>query len=306
MLLLYNNSMKNKLLISTFLSLSLLITNVVLGEELENNIEQDIKENIEQAANLYNEAIDFYKQDDVDKSIEYFTKALEIKPDFYEAHYNLAQILMSLNKNDEALKSLEEIQKIKPNDTENLYNLGKTYFKKGYLSKSHEYLKQITSNAPQYDSAKLLISKIEKRQDELNLEEKIKERKVSQDSQGRSSGVSLEEISAPSGIATDNRGNIFVASFIENQIYKISIYGQKTIFSKSNLIHGPIGMAIDKDNNIYVANYSANNIIKITPNNIVSIFATINKPYCLTYDTQHNRLYVTEQGTNKLYKFDLI
>ncbi len=297
MLLLYNNSMKNKLLISTFLFLSLFLVNVVSGEELEDNTQQ--------AANLYNEAIDLYGQDEVDKSIEYFTKALEIKPDFYEAHYNLAQILMSLNKNDEALKSLEEIHKLKPSDSENLYNLGKTYFKNGQLSKANEYLKQITTNAPQCDSAKLLISKIEKRQDELNLEEKIKERKVTIDSQGRSSGISLEEISAPSGIATDNRGNIFVASFIENQIYKISIYGQKVIFSKSNLIHGPIGLAIDKDNNIYVANYSANNIIKITPNNIVSIFATINKPYCLNYDSMHNRLYVTEQDTNKLYKFDL-
>ena len=289
--------MKNKLLISTFLFLSLFISNVASGEELEDKTEQ--------AANLYNEAIDLYSQDDIDKSVEYFNKAIEIKPDFYEAHYNLAQILMSLNKNDEAVKSLEEIQKIKPNDTENLYNLGKIYFKKGNLLKSSEYLKQITVNAPQYDSAKLLISKIEKRQEEIKLEEKIKERNVAQDSQGCSNGVSLEEISAPSGIATDNRGNIFVASFIENQIYKISIYGQKMIFSKSNLIHGPIGLAIDKDNNIYVANYSANNIIKITPENVVSIFANINKPYCLTYDSLHNRLYVTEQDSNKLYKFDL-
>lgn len=289
--------MKNKLIISTFLFLNLFIINVALGEELDNNLEQ--------AATLYNEAIDLYKQDEIDKSIENFTKALEIKPDFYEAHYNLAQILMSLNKNDEALKSLEAIQKIKPNDSENLYNLGKIYYKKGYLSKSHEYLKKITSNAPQYDSAKLLMTKIEKRQNELDLEQKIKERKVAQNAQGKAIGVALGEISAPSGIALDNRNNIYIASFIENQIYKISIYGQKIVFSKSNLIHGPIGLAIDKNNNIYVANYSANNIVKITPNNVISIFADINKPYCITYNEQQNRLYVTEQDTNKLYKFDL-
>lgn len=263
------------------------------------------EENIEAAANYYNDAIDLYKQDKVDKSIEYFTKALELKPDFYEAHYNLAQILMSVNRNEEALKSLEEIAKIKPDDSENLYNLGKTYYKQGYLSKAYSYLKKINQSAAQFDSAAILISKIEKRQDELNLEEKIKEHKNIVNAQGKQKGIELSEFSAPSGTAIDNRGNIYVASFLENKIYKISIYGQKTVLSKSNLIQGPIGLAIDKDNNIYVANYSANNIIKITPNNIASIFADINKPYCLYYDSAHDRIYATEQGTNKLVKFDL-
>jgi len=289
--------MNKKALISTFLFFNLLVSSGVCAEFLQ--------EDLEKAATLYNEAIDLYKQDRVDESIENFTKALELKPDFYEAHYNLAQILMSLNKNDEALKSLEEIAKIKPDDTENLYNLGKTYYKKGFLSKSYEYLKQISVNSAQYDSAKLILAKIEKRQNELILEEKIKEHKSTQDTKGKQQGVELAEFSAPSGIAVDNRGNIYVASFSENQIYKISIYGQKTVLSKSSLIQGPIGLAIDKDNNIYVANYSVNNIIKITPNNIASIFADIKKPYCLNYDPLNNRLYATEQDTNKLIKFDL-
>ena len=266
---------------------------------------EEIDENLERAATLYNEAIDLYKDNDTDKSIEYFTKALEIKPDFYEAHYNLAQILMSINKNEEAIKSLEEIAKLKPENTENLYNLGKTYYKQGYLSKSFEYLKQISINAPEYDSAKLLIAKIEKRQSELNLEEKIKKQDNTIDLKGKAVGVELSSFSAPSGTALDSKGNIYVASFLENQIYKISIYGQKTVYSQSNLIQGPIGLAIDKNDNLYIANYSANNIIKISTNNIATIFADVNKPYCLTYDLEHNRLYVTEQDSNKLIKFDL-
>ena len=289
--------MNKKAIISIFLLLNVLAfdTSFAFGS----------KDTLEQAATYYNDAIDFYKQDKIDDSIEYFTKALELKPDFYEAHYNLAQILMSLNKNDEALKSLEEILKLKPDDTENLYNLGKTYYKKGFLSKSYEYLKQISVNSAQYDSAKLIISKIEKRQNELILEEKIKEHKSTTDTQGKQKGIELTEFQAPSGTVVDNRGNIYVASFSENQIYKISIYGQKTVLSKSNLIQGPIGLAIDRENNIYVANYSANNIIKITPNNIATIFADIKKPYCLNYDSINNRLYATEQDTNKLIKFDL-
>ena len=290
--------MNKKVLFSTILIFGLMVSNITLA--------QNIEEKLEKAAILYNEAIDFYKQDEVDKSINNFKKALELKPDFYEAHYNLAQILMSLNKNDEALKSLEEIEKIKPDDTENLYNLGKIYFKKGYLSKSYDSLKKIAVNAPQYDSAKLIISKIEKRQDELNLEEKIKERKNIVDSQGKARGIVLASFSAPSGTAIDSRGNIYVASFVENKIYKLSVSGQKTIFSESNLIQGPIGLAIDKFDNIYIANYSANNIIKVASDNTVSIFADVKKPYCLIYDKDRDRLYVTEQDTNRLVKFDLL
>ena len=269
-------------------------------------IQPSYSNEIEDAAFLYNEAIDQYKQENVEKSVELFKKAIEIKPDFYEAHYNLAQILMSINKNDEALVSLEEIAKLNPEDSESLYNLGKIYYKKGYLSKAHSELLKIKQTMPQYDSAQILIAKIEKRQLELNLESKINEHKNIVDTQGKLKGINLEEISAPSGIAIDSLGNIFVASFSENTIYKISIYGQKTVFLNSSMLKGPIGLAIDKNNNIYVANYGANNIVKISADNSnTTVFADIQKPYCLIYDDIRNRLYATEQSTNKLVKFDL-
>ena len=285
--------MKKNLIISLFILLSLVSFNPIFANEKDD------------ATVFYNEAIDLYKQDEIDKSIELFSKATEIYPDFYEAHYNLAQILMSVGKNDEALKSLEKIDKLRPNDPETLYNIGKIQYKRGFLSNSYDYLKKIETETPQYESAKLLLDKIEKRQNELNLEEKIKERKVTLDSTGLAKGVELEEIKAPSGIATDNRGNIYAASFTENKIYKISLYGQKTTLSDSALIKGPIGLAIDKNNNVYIANYSANNILRISSTGIATIFAHIQKPYCLIYDSEHDRLYVTEQNTNKLIKFDL-
>jgi len=262
-------------------------------------------DDIEDAAIFYNEAIDVYKQEDVEKSIELFKKALELNPDFYEAQYNLAQILMSLDKNEEALHYLQEIIRLKPGNSETLYNLGKIQYKRGYLSSAYGYLKKIEASAPQYESAKILLDKIEKRQDELNLESKISQHKVLLDHEGKSISVSLSEIQAPSGIAFDSRGNIFVASFSENAIYKISIYGQKAVFSRSSLIKGPIGLAIDKDDNIYVAGYSSNSIVKIRPSGVAAVFALINKPYCLIYDKNHNRIYVTEQNSNKLVKYDL-
>ena len=285
--------MKKNILISFFILLSIISFNPSFAD------------NEEEAAMLYNEAIDLYKQDDINRSIELFKQAIELKQDFYEAHYNLAQILMSINKNDEAYKSLLEIIKLKPNDPEALYNIGKIQYKRGYLSSAHSYLIKITNGAPQYESAKLLIDKIEKRQKELELENKIKQNKTTYDAQGLALGVELGDFEAPSGIALDSRGNIFIASFLDNTIHKISIYGQKSVFSNSVLIRGPIGLAIDKNDNIYVANYSANTIVKITSEGNASIFSKVQKPYCLNYDNQNNKLFVTEQETNKLIKFDL-
>ncbi len=285
--------MKNKVLIAIFLFISTLLSSPAFCDDVED------------AAVYYNEAIDLYKENQVEKSIELFTKSTELNPNFYEAYYNLSQIYMSLNKNELAISNLEHIIKLRPDDTEALYNLGKLQYKKGYLQKSHHYLTMIEESAPQYDSAKILIDKIEKRQDELNLEAKIKETQKQFDPQGKAKGVDLIEIQAPSGCAVDSRGNIYAASFSENTIYKISSFGKKTVLSKSSLIKGPIGIAIDKDDNIYTANYSSNNIIKITPQNAVSVYAAIEKPYSLFYDEEHNRLYATEQSTNKLVKFDL-
>ncbi len=285
--------MKKKLIISIFLFLSLTtLPNVYAGS-------------IEEATTMYNQAIDLYKQDDVNGSIDLFNKAIKIKPDFYEAHYNLSQILMSLDRNEEALKSLEAILAMNPNDTDTLYNIGKIQYKRGYLSNAYKHLTAIPESAPQYASAKILISKIEKRQEELKLENTIKEHQKQTDESGKSLHAEISEIQAPSGVSIDSEGNIYAASFAENAIYKVSVFGKKSVFTNSSLIKGPVGIATDSSNNIYVANYNANNILKITPSGAVSIFSEIQKPYCILFDKQHNRLYITEQQTNKIVKIDL-
>ena len=182
------------------------------------------------ATRYYNEGIDLYGQNRTQESIESFEKAIELNPDFYEAHYNIAQILISQNRQDEALVHLEKIYSLRPNDTENLLNLAKVEYVKGYLTKSYNYLKKINSTASQYDEAQIYIARIEKRQAELGLEAKIKEHQALSDSYGKAAGIELGEIMAPSGIAVDKRGNIYIASFSENQ----TIFRRNIIFSIFN------------------------------------------------------------------------
>ena len=53
-----------------------------------------------------------------------YKKALELKPDFTEAHYNLGVTLKGLGKLDEAIASYKKAIKSKPNYAKAHYNLG--------------------------------------------------------------------------------------------------------------------------------------------------------------------------------------
>lgn len=109
----------------------------------------------------------------------------------------------------------------------------------------------------------------------------------------------------PTGIARDSQGNLFVANYAENKIYKVSPSGQKSVFAQSKDINGPIGLAIDNANNLYVANYLSNSIAKVTSSGETSVIATgLNKPYLLFLDNT-STLYVSEQDSNTVSKINL-
>lgn len=110
----------------------------------------------------------------------------------------------------------------------------------------------------------------------------------------------------PTGIVRDLQGNLYVANYSENKIYKVSTDGSKTLYASSEDINGPIGMAIDnKSGNIFIANYLSNSITKITPEGETFTIATgLNKPYFLYLDNTDS-LYVSEQDSNSISVIDL-
>ena len=63
---------------------------------------------LDDATALYNMGIDYYSQNQVQKSMDYFKRAISIDPKFYEAYYNLAQIQASYGYTDAAIKSYEK------------------------------------------------------------------------------------------------------------------------------------------------------------------------------------------------------
>lgn len=74
---------------------------------------------------------DFLQLNELEQAIECYKKALELSPDFTDAHFNLGKAY-KLNKNfTEAIKELEITKKDKPGDTEVLVLLGEAYRSNG-------------------------------------------------------------------------------------------------------------------------------------------------------------------------------
>ena len=110
-----------------------------------------------------------------------------------------------------------------------------------------------------------------------------------------------ENIASPTGSTTDKLGNVYVATFSDNTIIRISPDNKRTVFLKSDKISGPISLASDDIGNIYVANYNANNVLKISPVGVVTVLVDrLAKPYGLHVDG--NMLFITCQGSNSIYR----
>ena len=274
---------------------------------------------IEDATSLYNLGIDYYSQNQVQKSMEYFKKAISIDPKFYEAYYNLAQIQASYGYFDSAIKSYEKVVQLKPDDYESVYELGRLLYKRGYLNKALSYLDKIPLNEDIYTQVLTLENKIKKRQAELIAIQKEKEQQAQIQLQNKieTTTVSVSEqkpqvqtnlivnLKAPSGVAADSQGNIYAASFSENKIYRIAPDGTKSVYVESVNLGGPVGIALDEFDNLYVANYTKNNILKVTQSGVISEFAKLRKPYCIGIDKVRKLLIVSEQDTNNVLKFEL-
>lgn len=268
------------------------------------------------AIDLYNAGIDYYNAGDSVKSIDSFKKAISIDPSFYEAYYNLVQIQTAEGKLDDAIQTYTKILELKPNDEECAFEFANVLYKRGYLKKALTYLDRIPPDSDYYNRSQRMIDKITTRLKELETAQKAAAEKALAEKKAQEQKAALEKLDSglgkstiysgipnPSGVAADSLGNIYIASYSENVIYKINRDNQKSTFVGSSVLDGPIGLAVDMDNNLYVANYNKNNILKVTPNGAPTVFLTVKKPYCLNISSK--MLFVTEQSTDTTIKFPL-
>ena len=251
----------------------------------------------------YNKGIDYYQLGQFEESANCFKKAIELDPNYIDAYYNLGSILEYLKQDEAALAVFKQIILRKPDDYESVYKAAVLSKKVGEVEKAKMYLTLIPTDTLIGNRAKQLASTMET---DIPTEKakQVEPKNYVQATPKNDSDGMYSNISSPTGLVTDKNGNLYVAGFSDNTIYKIGPDNKKIVYIKSEKIDGPIGLAIDSEENIYIANYNKHNILKVDKNGAISeLIGNIQNPYCM-YITD-GLLFISSQGSNSVIRYKL-
>ena len=251
----------------------------------------------------YNKGIDYYELGQFEESASCFKQAIELDPNYIDAYYNLGSILEYLKQDEAALAVFKQIILRKPDDYESVYKAAVLSQKIGEIEKAKMYLTLIPTDSLIGSRAKQLADSMDTELPTAKVDTNEPVSYTDANPQNNSDGM-YSDITSPTGIVTDPNGNLYVAGFSDNTIYKIGPDNKKLVYIKSEKIDGPIGLAIDEPGNIYIANYNKNNILKVDKNGTISeLLENIQSPYCM-YVTG-DLLFISSQGSNSVIRYKL-
>ena len=254
-----------------------------------------------EAKTQYNAGVDFYKIGKYEQAMNSFRKAIELEPDYIDAYFNLGTILEFLQQDDAALTVFKQIIVRNPDDYEALYKAAKISLKLGEQDKAKSYLSLIPMSSPMYKKGQEIAYMMST---DMQTIKNVSSSPELTDNKFYQNSSVYDNILSPTGLTTDKNGNLYVAGFSDNSIYKITPEGNRIIFLKDPRLNGPVGIVSDSAGNIYVANYNNNNILKISPAGSASvILSNVPKPYGLHIDG--NMLFISSQGANAIIRYKL-
>lgn len=246
----------------------------------------------------YNRGIDFYKIGQYNQAIDSFRAAIDLDSNYIDAYYNLGSVLEYLQQYEAALAVFKQIIVRKPEDYDAVYKAAWLSVRLGEAQKAKTYLSIIPPNCARAADAQELATQLSYIIPAQQLQNPKPKTMVNQ-----TSGI-YQNVSAPTGITTDENGNVYVAEFNNNAIVKFTPDNKKILFIKDPKISGPIGLAYDKSKNLYIANYNKDNILKISSSGEVStLISNVKKPYCLFIDG--NMLFISCQGSDSVLRYKL-
>ena len=292
-----------------------------------------------EAVEAYNAGLQYVENSDYQNAVISFQKAIEYDPGFIDAYYNIGGLYEYAGDFETALRAYFEVVALDPKDYDTIFRMADLYQKVGMLDEALEYIEILPSTCNVYSEAQklkkeVIAAKDEKikqqaqaQQKQQIQQEQVRQAQTQQQYQqqptqyqqerpapppGRTAAGGytdsdkklLNKYSAPTGLAVDRSGNVYIASFSDNAIYVVTPDERNKKFADSPMLDGPIDVATDYYGNLFVANFNKDNILKITPTGNVSIFKeNVASPYSVL--VKDDVLFVAEQGTNSVIKFNL-
>lgn len=264
----------------------------------------------------YNHGVDYYKLGQYDRAMASFRQAITLDPNYIDAYYNLGTILEYLKQDDAALAVFKQIIVRNPNDYESVYKAAQLSNKLGQPVKAKAYLSLIPPESSAYAKAQAAVKEMSTNVQQQAKTEVSQTSAVQEEPKTPATPVVQEtpkipetngmynNITSPTGVTTDNKGNLYVACFSDNMVYKITPDEKRIVYVKDSRINGPIALASDDNGNIYVSNYNSNNVVKISPTGALTVqVSNIQKPYGL--HVKGDLLFVSSQGSNSVLRYKL-
>lgn len=111
------------------------------------------------------------------------------------------------------------------------------------------------------------------------------------------------EIDCPEGLAVDNNGTLYVASFLDDSIARYTTEGEFLGRHSPTGLKGPEDIEVLPDGDIVVTSHFSDEILRVTANGSTSVFASIETPVGLTRGIDDN-IYVASYQKHAIVRYD--
>lgn len=251
----------------------------------------------------YNKGIDYYSSGQFDEAVDCFRRAIDLEPEYLDAYFNLGMTLDYLKQYEAALSMFRELLDRKPDDYDAVYRAAVVSYKMGLTDQAKEYLAKLPVSNPLYYKGQELAGKMNT--DIPTLKASMPEEEKPEKSKPPFEGnYYYEDLPSPTGIVVDPSGNLYVADYSDNVIFRISPTGEKLVYLKTPKLDGPIGLALDDKSNLYIANYNSNTVLKLSASHqLTTLIEKIDKPYYLYVSGGY--LFISSQGSNSVLRYGI-
>ena len=116
------------------------------------------KANLKQSVDLYNRGVKSLKINHLEEAKTLFEKAIKINPNFFQAYFNIGNVLRNTGRISESISYYEKCLKIKDDFFQAYYNLANSFKDLGRLDEAKSNYEQTLKINPKFLSAKENLS----------------------------------------------------------------------------------------------------------------------------------------------------